>query len=180
MRRHRLCPVRPVAHGAALAALLLTVGCGYHLAGKNAVLPEHIRRIAVPTFENQTRQPEIAQRITERVVDEFVARGNYVMTSSAEGADAVLVGLVSSYRKTPVAIDEGGRTTRFEIIVELQAELRDRVNDAILWKNDHFVFRGQYSVPEEQSEFFEQSIIAIDQVSRDSARSIVASILEGF
>jgi hypothetical protein len=50
----------------AVAALIAMGGCGYRLAGHNQLLPPSVKIIAVPPFENQTRRPEIEQRITEQ------------------------------------------------------------------------------------------------------------------
>ena len=158
----------------------LVGGCGYRLAGRSAALPDHVKRIAVPLFENRTDQPDIAERLTESVVDEFVARGGFVATSSAEGADALLRGIVAAYRSTPVVLGEDGLATRYEIQVQIQAELVDLSSDEVLWKDDHFVFRAQYDVEQEASGFFDRSIVGIEKVSREAARSVVATILEGF
>jgi outer membrane lipopolysaccharide assembly protein LptE/RlpB len=175
-------PARGVRPLAVLALTLLVVlgACGYRLAGKGSTLPEHVRRIAVPLFENETRQPDIAQRITEEVADEFIRRGGYTTTSSPENAEALLTGTVLVYRRNPVGIGEEGRATRYEIEIQINAELQDLVNDVVLWKDDHFVFRDQYDVDPNESEFFDESIVAIEEVSRDLARSVVATILEGF
>jgi outer membrane lipopolysaccharide assembly protein LptE/RlpB len=160
--------------------VLLASACGYHLTGKSSALPADVRQIAVPTFKNQTQQPDIAQRLTEKVVDEFVTRGGYLAASSSDTADAVLDGVVTAYRSKPVAINVEGRATRYEVQIEVQAELRDLRTDAILWRDEHYVFRQQYDVDPNQDQYFDRSILAIEGVSRDFARSVVATILEGF
>jgi outer membrane lipopolysaccharide assembly protein LptE/RlpB len=155
-------------------------GCGYRLAGGNATIPDHVRRIAVPAFDNRTQQPDIAQRLSERVVDEFIARGGFIATASAEQADALLRGAVTLYRSVPVAIDDQGLATRYEIQLELEAELVDLGDERVLWKDDHFVFRAQYDVEQDPALYFDQTIVGIEKVSLEAARSVVASILEGF
>ena len=65
----------PVRRAALLGLMLCGVAaCGYRLAGKGTTLPDHVQRIAVPLFKNDTNQPDIAQRITESVADEFIRR----------------------------------------------------------------------------------------------------------
>ena len=172
--------------GAALIPALLPVllpvllaGCGYKLAGGGS-LPEHVRRIAVPMFENRTQNPDIAQRMTESIVNEFVRRGNYVTVPSPQGADAVLRGAILTYRTVPIAIDPDGRATRYEIQIHMEAKLEDLVQKKILWEDDHYIFRGQYDVDPVEARSFDRTIIAIEEVSREAARSVVATILEGF
>ena len=167
---------------AVLLSLVLcsVAACGYRLAGKGTILPDHVHRIAVPLFKNETRQPDIAQRITEAVADEFIRRGGYTTTSSPENAEALLTGTVTVYRRHPVGVRTDGRASRYEIEIQVHAELQDLVNDVTLWKDDHFVFRDQYEVDSNESESFDESIVAIEEISRDFARTVVATIMEGF
>ena len=153
-------------------------GCGYHLAGKGSTLPQHVHRISVPLFENRTEHPEIAQRLTEQVTNEMIGRG--VIVGGAERADALLQGTVNSYTSVPVGIGTDGRATRYEIVIQVQADLRDLRDESVLWKDDHFLFRRQYDVDPDEATSIDRSIVAIEQVSRDLARSMVAAILEGF
>lgn len=168
------------ALGARLLVCLLAFlgGCGYHLAGKGSTLPEHVHRISVPLFENRTEQPEIAQRLTEQVTNEMIGRG--VTVGGAERADALLQGTVNSYTSVPVGIGTDGRATRYEIVIQVQGELRDLRDETVLWKDEHFLFRRQYDVDPDEATSIDRSIVAIEQVSRDLARSMVAAILEGF
>ena len=167
---------------AVLLSLVLcsVAACGYRLAGKGTILPDHVRRIAVPLFKNETHQPDIAQRITEAVADEFIRRGGYTTTSSPEDAEALLTGTVTVYRRHPVGVRTDGRASRYEIEIQVHAELQDLVNDVTLWKDDHFVFRDQYEIDSNESESFDESIVAIVEISRDFARTVVATIMEGF
>lgn len=154
--------------------------CGYRLAGRGSALPDHIHTIAVPVFENRTSEPDIAQRLTERVVDQFVSRGGLRATSEAAEADALLEGAVTQYRSFPVVVGADGLATRYEIQLQIEARLVDLQTEEVLWSDDHFVFRAQYDVPQDATRYFDQSIIGIERVSEEAARSVVATILEGF
>ena len=172
--RRVLAPVR------LLLVLVVLAGCGYHLAGKGSTLPSHVHHLSVPLFENRTAQPEIAQRITEQVTNEMIGRGVEVASGAGEDADAILNGVVNSYTSVPVGIGTDGRATRYEIVIQVAAELRDRRDESVLWKDEHFLFRRQYDVDPDEATSIDRSIVAIELVSRDLARSMVAAILEGF
>jgi outer membrane lipopolysaccharide assembly protein LptE/RlpB len=171
-------PLRPV-----LAALLLialpAAACGYRLAGRNQVLPSTIKVIAVPPFENQTRRPEIEQRITEQVTATFIRRGGYRTTASASSADAVLKGQVTGYDVTPVSVGAQGRATRYEVVITATVELTTVPDARVLFRSSHFVFKEQYDV-EGDATFFDREIEAINQIATHFAESLVTSILEGF
>lgn len=166
---------------AALAAAVATpTGCGYRLAGRNQLLPPSVRTIAIPPFENQTKRPEIDQRITEQVTATFIERGGYRTTASEVGADAILTGLVTGYDVTPVSVGSEGRATRYEVVITASVELSRLPAREVLFRSSHFVFKKQYNVEDASLTFFNQEIVAIDEIAKDFAKSVVSSILEGF
>jgi curli biogenesis system outer membrane secretion channel CsgG len=159
---------------------LLFTACGYRLAGANRFLPETIRTIAVSTFQNETSRAEIEQRITEELLDEFIRRGRYRTQADPEGADAVLEGAVTSYATQAVEFTSQGKAARVEVTVQARVTLTDLKARTVLWSQNHFVFRAQYEVQEEEEDYFDTEIVAVEKIARDFARTVVTSILEGF
>ncbi len=171
-------PARRAPAIALVAAALW--GCGYHLAGHTSTLPPAIKTIGIPTFVNRTNRPELEQRITEHVIDEFSTRGRVRITPREEGAQAVLRGEILSYTVTPVVISQQGRATRYEILITSHVTLSETATDKVLWEDNHFLFKRQYDVGTSPNGFIDQEIVAIDDVAADFSRSVVTSILEGF
>jgi outer membrane lipopolysaccharide assembly protein LptE/RlpB len=170
---------RVLALSGALVAVAALAGCGYHLSGHSNALPG-IQTIGIPMFVNRTSRPEIEQRITEHIIDEFTTRGRARLVPGEEGAQAVLKGAILSYTQNPVTISEQGRATRYEILITAHVTLSEVATDKILWEDDHFLFKRQYDVAASALTFQDQEIVAVDEVATDFARSIVTSILEGF
>ncbi|HZN02304.1 MAG TPA: LptE family protein, partial [Candidatus Polarisedimenticolia bacterium] len=131
-----------------IALLLLTAACGYHLSGHGSTLPPTVKSVGIPMFENKTSRPELEQRVTEHVVDEFTSRGRVRILPGEEGADAVLIGTLFTYTTTPVILNEQGRARRYEILITARVVLSQAATDTILWEDDHFLFKRQYDVPE--------------------------------
>lgn len=162
-----------------LLALLLA-GCGYHLAGHSMFLPEHIRVIGVPPFQNETARAEMEQRITENLLDEFLRRGRFSTVAGREGADAVVEGTITGFNRMPVTFSARGRASRQEVTITARVRLVETEPERILWSQENFIFRRQYDIEESQDDFFDREILAIDEIAADFARSVVTSILEGF
>lgn len=162
-----------------LGLALLCAGCGYHLSGGGSTIPENIKIIAVLPFENRTNRPEIEQRVTEQVASELTRRGKYRIVASSAEADAVLEGAVTSYRRSPVLFNEAGRASRQEVAVALQATLRERTRDEVLWRQSGLIFKEQYDVPD-TGDFSNLEETALDDLSKGAAGVLVTSILEGF
>ena len=117
--------------------LFLITGCGYTLVGQGN-LPDHIKTIAIPVFENTTLEEGIEQSITNAAVQEFV-RGGKVKLVSEDKADAVLTGKIISYKTEGVQyqnVDDKTEITTYKLTVAVNVELKDLVNDTVLWKSD--------------------------------------------
>jgi TolB-like protein len=162
-----------------LVAAALAEGCGYRLSGMSAGPLRDIKVIAVLPFENRTNRPEIEQRVTEEVTDELTRRGRYRVITDPSSAEAVLEGAVTSYRTTPVQFTDAGRATRVEVVVTIQATLRQSLRDEVMWSQSGLIFKEQYDVPETE-EFFDQESVALDDIAKGAAGVLITSILEGF
>lgn len=176
--------MRALLATATLVLTFATFGCGYRLAGRGSVasiMPPGTKVIGIVPLRNETDQPEIESRITEALVDEFVRRGRYETRPSADGADVVLDGAITGYRLAPVSLTQRGQADRFEVVVTARIRLvQHGVTDTVLWSQNFFVFREQYDVPETPTSGFEREIVAVEDVARGVARSVITSMLEGF
>jgi outer membrane lipopolysaccharide assembly protein LptE/RlpB len=171
--------------GRALALLALMAaalsGCGYRIAGRANTLPPTVKTIAVPAFENRTSTYRIEQRLTSAVVHELLVGTRYRVVSRAADGDAVLYGVVTGIGSGAVVFDQStGRATTVLVTVTMQARLEDRRTGNVLYRNDRFIFREPYEISTDIPSFFEESGPAMDRVSRDFAKRLVAEMRESF
>lgn len=164
----------------ALVLLLALPGCGYSLVGTGSFLPEYIRTVAIPTFQNQTSRFEVEVRITDAVTREFVSRGDFSVVAEQEGADAVLQGTIIGFDMTPIGLAEDEQANNYLVRVRAQVTFRDLVQNRTIYSNNAFEFRQQFELEQDPNEFFDVSNVAVDEIAVEFARSVVASILEGF
>ena len=156
-------------------------GCGYRVAGRANTLPPNVKTIAVPAFANQTPTYRIEQRLTGAVVHELVADTRYHVVSNPVDGDAVLYGVVTGVNGGAVVFDQKtGRATTILVTVRMQARLEDRRSGKVLYRDDNFVFREPYEISTDIPSFFEESGPAMDRVSRDFARRLVAEMRENY
>lgn len=162
-------------------ALLWLAGCGYHTAGHANLLPENVRTIAIPSFVNQSQTYKVEQMLTSAVVREFTTRTHYRIANQAdESADATLSGTVLNTTAAPATYDsQTGRATSVMVTVTIKVTLTDR-QGKVLYQNPSYLFRDQYQVSQELTSFFEEDSPAFQRLSREFARTLVSSILEGF
>ena len=179
-RSRRECPVW---------LLLVTVvisGCGYTLAGQGSFLPEYVETIGVPLFENGTTIFEVEQTLTEQVRSEFIGRGQYRVTATDTGVDALLSGTINSITITPATFSAGQQASSYVFTVIAAIEFRDLTTNEIIWENPSLSFSDQYEVATggggaiDASLFFGQQSNTIERISGDFAETVVSSILEAF
>ena len=161
---------------------LLLAGCGYTLVGKsNNLLPPTVHTLSVPAFVNKTTRVELEQRVTQAVADEFVSRGRLRLVRSEKDADVILRGSIDSFGIYPIAFNQQGRATQYQISITANIELLDhRAEDKVLWKNDQYRFTENYQVNVESTDAFDQETRAIQDIAVQFAQSLVTNLLEGF
>jgi outer membrane lipopolysaccharide assembly protein LptE/RlpB len=183
MRRKMFCQIRKrSASLVTLALVFTTIGCGYHTAGNSASeVPRNVRTVAIPGFVSRSPSFRIEQQLTDAVVREFNARTQYhvILTSNGD-ADAVLKGTVLSASSFPLTYDsQTGRAASAQITVNVQVTLTDR-RGKVLFQNPNYVFRDQYELTRDLTSFFQEDSPAVDRLSREFARTLVANILEAY
>jgi outer membrane lipopolysaccharide assembly protein LptE/RlpB len=166
---------------ASLAVLLLLSGCGYALVGSGNSLDPKIHTIEVPAFVNKTTRVELEQRVTQAVADEFVSRGRLRLVTAPAEADAILRGSIDSFGIFPVAFNQQGRATQYQISITAKIELLDHRNeDKVLWKNDQYRFTENYQIDINSTDAFDQETRAISEIAVRFAETLVTNLLEGF
>ena len=167
--------------GLASALILISMGCGYHRAGNAVELPQNIHSIAIPGFVSHSQTFRIEQLLTDAVVREFNARTQYRVIHEANGdADAVLKATVLSASASPLVYDStSGRAVSALVTVSVQVTLTDR-QGKVLFENPSYLFHDQYEISSYLPGFFQEDSPAVDRLSRDFARTLVANILEAY
>jgi hypothetical protein len=159
--------------------LMLDV-CGYKRSGKGGSLPPYIKTIAIPTFKNSSLKYRVEQRFTRAVMDEVLKRARALrVTSSSEGADAVLAGDIRSFRAGGALLDDQGRIRVWDVTIVVSITVRDLKTNKIIYSNPRMIFEGEYELSDDPQSFFNEENPAVDRIARRFAESIVATIMEG-
>ncbi len=148
---------------APLVAALLGLSCGvytFNPAGKSS-----IQTIAVDRFDNKTTEYDLADRMTDLVIDAFLADGTFKVVS-AENADAALSGVLTRYERKPFEYDENYVVSSYSVTMTFDVALKNpRDNDSDIWR-ESMVQEGVYLVDSEteqdgQSKAIERLIVSI-------------------
>jgi outer membrane lipopolysaccharide assembly protein LptE/RlpB len=166
---------------AAMAAVFMVAGCGYHVTGHSAALPKNIHVIAVPALENKTTSYRLEQKLTAATVHEFLVKTSYRVVSNPEDGDAVLRGKVLSLEAVPLLFDTTtGRATTMLVTVKCEVTFTESATQKVLYHTDNFVFRNEYEISTDLKSFFEEQDPALDRLAQDFATHLVAAITENY
>ncbi len=160
-------------------------GCGYALAGRGNTLPDDIRRIGVPTFQNLSTTPDLDRIFTEAVRVELQSRGKYKVVPETTGVDAVLSGSIRLGPPEVTAFTSAQQASKISITVIASAEFKLTRDNKIFWSTPALRVSDEYDViagtsVNDLAALFTQAPNAIDRLAKAFARSLVQSILEAF
>lgn len=161
--------------------LLASSGCGYHSLGAATHLLPGVQTISIPVFANDTVANGMESALTEAVIREFIARSRFQVTPSQDAnADAVLHGTLLKESVRPLTYNtQTQQSSSFLVTVVVSVTLTGR-DGKVLYRNGNYVYREQYESTTDLPTFLEEDPAAIQRISRDFARQLVADLLEGF
>lgn len=116
--------------GVLFFALYVISGCGvytFNPAGKSS-----IGSLAVQPFENDTEQFGLADRVTELVIDAFIADGN-IRIVPQDNAQAILKGTLTGYQRVANQFDENDRVQSYKVIMNFRISLIDPKDQTEIW-----------------------------------------------
>jgi hypothetical protein len=167
--------------GLAVAIALGAVsGCGYHTVGAATHLPPDARTLSVPMFATRTDAYHTEVALTDAVIREFAARSRMRITPAVGGnPDVILHGTILNEIVAPLTYNTTTQqSSSFLITLVISVTLNDR-DGKVLYENKNYVFRGQYQSTSDLPTFLDESPAAVDRMSREFARALVADVLEG-
>ena len=167
---------------AALLALALTTGCGYHQVGAATHIPANVRTLAVPIFVSKVQGFNTEIAFTRAVVRELNTRTSYRVLTSGDGsnADAVLKGTIVSETVSPLTYDSSsGQTSSYLVSVTAKVQLVSQ-DGTVLYANDAFAWREQYQSTQDLSGFVQEDGAAVRRMGQDFAQALVSDMMESF
>jgi outer membrane lipopolysaccharide assembly protein LptE/RlpB len=173
--------MRPIAFFALALVLLPLSGCGYHTLGAATHMPPGLQTLAVPLFATRTEAYHTETVMTQAVIREFATRTRLRVTPDASGdPDAVLHGSILKEVIAPLTYNSTTQqSSSYLITMVISVTLTGR-DGKVLYENKNYVYREQYQSTTNLSNFFEEDPAAVERLSREFARQLVADVLEGF
>ncbi len=110
-----------------LLALLLS-GCGYHLVGTSASLPQHLKTLSIPVFTNSSTEPEIHRELTSAIINSYITDGRLKVVRKGQ-ADMVMNGNLFYYELEAVSFSSNDFASDYIVKLGVDIEVIDKVNN---------------------------------------------------
>lgn len=165
---------------AVLLAAAALAGCSkYYYNPATQVLPQHIQKLAVRAFANETQQYGLEDKLTLQTQSEFNRDGRYSITTEDQ-ADGVVIGVIKQYNLVPLSYDSNQVPIQYKLWILVDITFYDKIRNLTLWKEANMSGELRYYVTSSglpgalTEEEARQTIF--DQLARD----IRTRTLEGF
>jgi hypothetical protein len=177
---HRRRSARPHAARLAAAALALALaggGCAYSTS--TALLPPHLKTVAVPVFENTTSEYTLEQQVTDAVIARFVA-DNHLRVVDERSANLVVHGRILGYRNAVFGFNSATNANEYRVTIEIAVTLKDQVKNRELWNDPTLVRTANYYVVDVPGEKARTEVDGRKDAITKIADEIFARTVEGW
>ena len=137
--------IRSIIIGLCLAALY---GCGVYSFSGAGKAP--FASVNIAQFENTTIEYQLADRLTDAVVDAFI-RDNTVQVREPAKAEALMNGTVVGYRRDPYTYDQQDIVSQYAVKVSVHVKVVKANAEDVIWEKD-FYAEGIYDANTETEE----------------------------
>ena len=140
-----------------------------------------MQTLSVPVFATRTETYGVEAAMTGAVIREFATRTRFRVTPSASAdADAVLHGTILKEVVSPLTYNSATQqSSSFLITLIVSVTLNGR-DGRVLYENKNYTFRQQYQSTTDLPTFLQEDPAAVQRLSREFARQLVADVMEGF
>ncbi|MCC6349014.1 MAG: LptE family protein [Candidatus Eisenbacteria bacterium] len=118
--------------------------CSCAYTSSPALLPSHLKSVAIPTFENATTEYTLDQEISQAVVQRFV-RDNHLKVVDEKSANCVVRGRITQYKNAVFGFTDASTAQEYRVTIAVQVTFKDLVKNRELW-SDEIVRTANYYV----------------------------------
>ncbi len=156
-----------------LGFALALAGCSsYRWASR---VPEELRTVAVPVFENQSMNAELGPMISQYTLREFQREGTFAIRRTGDSSIEVQ-GIVTKATRFAIAFDRnyGLRASEYRYVVEANVSIINKETGKVLQENRPYRAETTFLT---QGDVLTGERNAAARIAQDMARQIVDDVL---
>jgi hypothetical protein len=166
-----------VLAAALVSMALAAASCAYTTS--TALLPSHLKTVAVPVFENGTTEYTLEQEVTDAVIARLVA-DNHLKVVDERSADAVIKGRITVYRNAVFGFSQAAEAQEYRVTLSASVIFKDQVKNRELWSEPGLVKTANYYVVDTPGAAAKTELDGRKEAIAKLAEEIVARSVEGW
>jgi hypothetical protein len=153
-------------------AVLAVSGCSSYRWTSS--VPEELRTVAVPVFENRTHSAELGQTVTQYTLREFQREGTFTIRRSGDSTLEVQGSIIKASRH-PTAFNRGygSRVSEYRYVVTAVVSLINKDTGKVLMNNRRYVAETTFLT---RGDLLTSQRDAATRIAQDFARQIVDDV----
>lgn len=150
--------------------------CGYVFTGGRTILPQEIKKIAIPNVDNKTVESGLSRLLTDSLREEFERYGAVQVVETEDEADAVLNVTLDKVTREARTVNANAQSDlQFDSTVTVSATL-EKTTGGILWSKQGFTISrevgGAQGAVVTSSPFFRDGNFSAGDLSGQNAREV--------
>jgi len=162
-----------------LAAALAVVAASCAYTTNTALLPSHLKTVAVPVFENGTTEYTLERDVTDAVIARFVA-DNHLKVVDERSAHAVVKGRITTYRNAVFGFSQSAQAQEYRVTLGASVTFKDQVKNRQLWSEPDMIKTANYYVVDTPGDSARTELDGRKQAIAKLAEEIVTRSVEGW
>ncbi|MEN8152612.1 MAG: LptE family protein [Acidobacteriota bacterium] len=158
--------------------VIFLYSCGYKVSGSGKYIPQDLKKIAIPDFENRTTRYQAEQFVTFAIRDEFIKKSSMILVEKISDADALLEGEIVKFDVKPLAYSSLGSVNQYTVLIYLNVRLLNLRNNEIIYEKKSMSFVENYEIG--TADFFSQETESLQKIAKKFSSGVVSAILENF
>lgn len=169
---------RTRALGVALGVVAIAgASCAYTTS--TALLPSHLKTIAIPVFENTTTEYTLEEEVTDAVIQRFVA-DNHLKVVDERSANCVIKGRITTYRNAVFGFSQSAQAQEYRVTLGASVTFKDLVKNRELWTEPEMIKTANYYVVDTPGDSARTELDGRKRAIAKLAEEIVARSVEGW
>jgi len=160
-----------------LCAAATCGSCAYTTT--SALLPPHIKTVAIPVFENATTEYTLEQDVTNAVIARFVA-DNHLRVVDERSADAVIRGRIVSYQNSVFGFTAQTGAQEYRVSIGVSAVFKDQVKNREIWNEPNLLKTANYYVQDVPGQTAKTELDGRKEAIDKIADEILSRSIEGW
>lgn len=144
-----------------------------------SVLPDNIQNVSVSVFKNDTFEYGLEERLTDKVIQEFISHGRLKVTN-IDNADVLIKGQIKAYNLLTTRTDEYNNPVEKELSILLEISFWGKDGKEPVWIEKGIRENITFFTTLRSGQIFMTESEAKEAVLSKLARSVVRRVIIGW